>query len=37
LGNASIQVRVFRAEDDAHRSSERLHLRDHPAPISHGR
>ncbi len=36
-GHADIQVRIARAEDDAHWSSERLHLRDHPAPISHGR
>src|SRR5258707_12625327 len=35
-GNAGIQVRVARAEDDAHWSSERLHLRDPLRPISHG-
>src|SRR6266700_4284555 len=37
LGHACIQVRIFRAEDDAHGPSERLHLRDHPGPILHSR
>ncbi len=35
-GHAGIQVRIARAEDDAHRSAERLHLRDLLCPISHG-
>ena len=35
-GHASIQVRVARAEDDAHWWSERLHLRDPLRAISHG-
>src|SRR5262249_1398605 len=35
-GNACIQVRIARAEDDAHRSAERLHLRDALRAISHG-
>jgi len=35
-GHASIQVRVARAENDAHRSAERLHLRDPLRAISHG-
>jgi len=36
FGNADIQVRVARAEDDAHWWSERVHLRDPLRPISHG-
>jgi len=35
-GYADIQVRVARAEDDAHWWSERVHLRDSLRPISHG-
>src|SRR5437763_6599490 len=35
-GHAGIQVRIARAEDDAHWWSERLHLRDTLRPISHG-
>ena len=35
-GHADIQVRVARAEDDAHWWSERVHLRDSLRPISHG-
>jgi hypothetical protein len=35
-GHADIQVRIARAEDDAHRSAERLHLRDALRAISHG-
>ena len=35
-GHAGIQVRVARAEDDAHRSAERLHLRDPLRARSHG-
>src|SRR6184192_3078106 len=35
-GHAGIQVRVARAEDDAHWWSERVHLRDPLRPISHG-
>ena len=35
-GHADVQVRIARAEDDAHRWSERLHLRDPLRPISHG-
>ncbi len=35
-GNACIQVRVARAEDDPHWSSERVHLRYHLRAISHG-
>src|SRR6266516_5328714 len=34
--HAGIQVRIARAEDDAHWWSERLHLRDPLRPISHG-
>src|SRR5579859_1693933 len=34
-GHADIQVRIARAEDDAHWSSERVHLRDPLRPISH--
>ena len=35
-GHAGIQVRIARAEDDAHWWSERVHLRDPLHPISHG-
>ena len=35
-GHADIQVRITRAEDDAHWWSERVHLRDPLCPISHG-
>src|SRR6266496_1499650 len=35
-GHPDIQVRVARAEDDAHWWSERLHLRDPLRPISYG-
>src|SRR5947209_6393110 len=35
-GHAGIQVRITRAEDDAHWWSERVHLRDPLRLISHG-
>src|SRR6266513_5888576 len=35
-GHAGIQVRIARAEDDAHWWSERVHLRDPLHPIWHG-
>ena len=35
-GHADIQVRIARAEDDAHWWSERVHLRDPLRAISHG-